>query len=121
MQLLHREPGKPRNRRKIQGHWSWTWIHSNYTSTEEEFIDGEGVYTNNNVDYPYVSTPLAEIGDGYANIAEWLADQQRTFVLDGEYYLHTTNYAYGEEADSVEIILDKEINADTVSVEDFQF
>ena len=114
-------PNNPVTGRGYMGHWSWTWIHDNYTTTEDEFINGEGVYTYNEVDYPYVSTPLSEIGKGYANIAEWLADQQRTFVIDGEYYLHTTNYAYGEEADSVEIILDKEINPDSVSEEDFQF
>jgi predicted peptidase len=113
-------PNNPFTGRGYQGHWSWCWIHDNYTSTEEEFINGEGVYTRNDVEYPYVSTPLAEIGKGYANIAEWLADQEKIVTLDGEYYIHSTNYAYGEEADSFEIILDTEIDPDSVEKEDFE-
>jgi hypothetical protein len=113
-------PPNPVTGADYMGHWSWTWIHNNYTSTEEEFISGEGVFVRNDTEYPYVSTPLSEIGDGYATIAHWLADQKKEVAFDGEFNFYSTCYGYGEEVHTVALETEVELDPATVSPDDFE-
>jgi hypothetical protein len=79
--MFTQNPPNPVTGTPYMGHWSGCWIHDNYTSNEEEFVKGEDVFVRDGVEYPYVSTQLSEIGDGYATIAHWLAAQQRENVI----------------------------------------
>ena len=111
-------PNNPFTGRGYMGHWSWTWIHNNYTTREAEFLT-TGVYTNNDTEYEYVSTPLAEIGNGYGSIAAWLADQAKGETVEGSFTVNTKSNAYGEEPESVTITTDVALDPASVKAEDF--
>jgi predicted peptidase len=101
------------------GHFSWVLLHNNFTTTEDNFINGTGVYTRDGVDYPYVSTPLSEIGKGYPNIMSWLADQNKAGTIDGTFDVYTESHPYGEEATTVVIDTGVAMDAETITPDDF--
>jgi predicted peptidase len=115
-------PANPFTGSRLMGHFSWAWMHSNYTTTESEFISGARTFTYNNQRYDYVSTPLADIGDGYANIAEWMAAQTNAEVdpvLTGEYTIYSSCYNYGEEVHTVVLKTNRALDPETVEAADF--
>ncbi|MBE6948340.1 MAG: hypothetical protein E7456_00655 [Ruminococcaceae bacterium] len=119
--MYSRNPNNPVTGQAMMGHWSWTYVHENPTTKEEYFINGEGVYTNGGVDYPFVSTPLSEIGEGYDTLWQWVADQQRDeVVLSGDFVLNSTVYYWGEEVNTIDLEFCSPIDAATVAVEDFE-
>ena len=102
------------------GHFSWVLLHNNFTTNEPNFINGTGVYTApDGTEYPYVSTPLSEIGKGYPNIMSWLADQNKAGTIEGQFDVYTESHPYGEEATTVVIDTGVEMDAATIAPDDF--
>ena len=61
------------------------------------------------------------IGATALAVDEEVPVEEEKVELAGEYILHSTNYIYGEEVDSVEIKLNVELDPETVAKEDFEF